>query len=453
MLVDMTGKNNHDHGPSRTSIWDFLDPVECFEILYNNIHNVGNIFIMVRTKKFPTPGQSIIPLPPLKTYIRKSKKKVHQPPALPPVITTYHNCCEKFCQALYVKLNLSSEGGVPKITFCSNIVNSFIICSIIGFVLFVLTWVRPATPGSDNDGSDDDHNGGEGAGHFSNSMEAFQAFQAWAKKPFPEPSRGVRVVKKEGGGGKGTWGKLLYTDGETHIDRNDPNYYSGEEPYQLVEATVADPLDEYKKTIASIIEEYFTTNDVGQAASDVRELSSIQYHPYFMKCLVSMAVDRHDTEKEMASVLLSARAKKALPESSKGVLVIQTAEKSYLSAPHHAELVERRWGGSTHITVEEVKKKISGLLREYVESGDTLVACRCIRELGVSFYHYEVVKNALFLGMETRTAEPLITKLLKEAAEEGIISSSQMSKGFSRFALSLDDLVHDIPSAKSFFQS
>lgn len=315
-------------------------------------------------------------------------------------------------------------------------------------------------------------------------------------------------VKKEGGGGKGTWGKLLDTDGESRIDRNDPNYDSGEEPYQLVGATVVDPLDEYKKAVASIIEEYFSTDDVVLAASDLKELSSSQYHPYFIKRLVSMAMDRHDKEKEMASVLLSAlyadvispaqiqdgfymlldsaddlavdildavdilalflaravvddilppafltRAKKALPESSKGVQVIQTAEKSYLSAPHHAELVERRWGGSTHITVEEVKKKISGLLREYVESGDTLEACRCIRELGVSFYHHEVVKRALILSMETRTAEPLIMKLLKEAAEEGVISSSQMAKGFSRLAESLDDLALDIPSAKTLFQS
>ncbi|WKA08832.1 hypothetical protein VitviT2T_026517 [Vitis vinifera] len=314
-------------------------------------------------------------------------------------------------------------------------------------------------------------------------------------------------VKKDGAGGKGTWGKLLDTDGESHIDRNDPNYDSGEEPYQLVGSTISDPLDEYKKAVVSIIEEYFSTGDVELAASDLRELGSNEYHPYFIKRLVSMAMDRHDKEKEMASVLLSAlyadvissaqisqgffillesaddlavdildavdvlalfiaravvddilppafltRAKKTLPESSKGHQVIQTAEKSYLSAPHHAELVERRWGGSTHITVEEVKKKIADLLREYVESGDAFEACRCIRELGVSFFHHEVVKRALVLAMEIRTAEPLILKLLKEAAEEGLISSSQMLKGFARLAESLDDLALDIPSAKTLFE-
>ncbi|KAG1358906.1 hypothetical protein COCNU_08G003520 [Cocos nucifera] len=314
-------------------------------------------------------------------------------------------------------------------------------------------------------------------------------------------------VKKDGAGGKGTWGKLLDTDSETRLDRNDPNYDSGEEPYELVGATISTPFDDYKKSVVTIIEEYFTTGDVELAASDLKDLGADEYHHYFVKKLVSMAMDRHDKEKEMASVLLSAlyadvissaqisqgfvmllesvddlaldildavdvlalfiaravvddilppaflaRVQRTLAESSKGFQVIQTAEKSYLSAPHHAELVERRWGGSTHITVEEVKRKITDLLREYIEGGDTAEACRCIRELGVSFFHHEVVKRALILAMEIPTSEPLILKLLKEAAEEGLISSSQMTKGFSRLAESLDDLSLDIPSAKSLFQ-
>ncbi|RWR96977.1 Initiation factor eIF-4 gamma [Cinnamomum micranthum f. kanehirae] len=315
-------------------------------------------------------------------------------------------------------------------------------------------------------------------------------------------------VKKDGAGGKGTWGKLLDTDGDSQLDRNDPNYDSGEEPYQLVGTTVSTPFDDYKKAVVAIIEEYFSTGEVELAASDLRDLGSFEYHHYFVKRLISMAMDRHDKEKEMASVLLSAlyadvissdqisrgfvmllesaddlaldivdavdilalfiaravvddilppafltRAKRLLPDSSKGLQVIQTAEKSYLSAPHHAELVERRWGGSIHVTVEEVKKKIADLLREYVESGDTTEACRCIRELGVSFFHHEVVKRALILAMEIRTAEPLILNLLKEAAEEGLISSSQMVKGFGRLAEGLDDLSLDIPTAKTMFQS
>ncbi|XP_077250579.1 MA3 DOMAIN-CONTAINING TRANSLATION REGULATORY FACTOR 1-like [Tasmannia lanceolata] len=316
-------------------------------------------------------------------------------------------------------------------------------------------------------------------------------------------------VKKDGAGGKGTWGKLLDTDADSRLDRNDPNYDSGEEPYQLLSSAVStpSPFVEYKKAVVTIIEEYFSTGDVEVAASDLRDIGSYGHHPYFVKRLVSMAMDRHDKEKEMASVLLSAlyadiissdqisrgflmllesaddlaldildavdilalfiaravvddilppafltRAKKTLKESSKGLQVIQTAEKSYLSAPHHAEFVERRWGGSTLVTVEEVKKKIANLLREYVGSGDTAEACKCIRELGVSFFHHEVVKRALITAMEIQAAEPLVLKLLKEAAEEGLISSSQMAKGFGRLVESLDDLSLDIPSAKATFQ-
>lgn len=257
-----------------------------------------------------------------------------------------------------------------------------------------------------------------------------------------------------------------------------------------------------------IIEEYFSTGDVKQTGSDLKELGYDDFHRYFVKKLVSMAMDRHDKEKEMVSVLLSClygdglsstqiklgfvmllqavddlavdipdavdvlalfiaravvddilppaflnKAKGSLTEASKGMQVLQIAAKSYLSAPHHAELLERRWGGSTHITVEEVKRRITDLLKEYIKNGDTAEACRCIRELAVPFFHHEVVKRAVTLGMESPAAETLIAKLLKEASEEGLISSSQMAKGFSRIVESLDDLSLDIPSAKSQFQT
>uniref|UniRef100_A0A0D9X3Y4 MI domain-containing protein n=1 Tax=Leersia perrieri TaxID=77586 RepID=A0A0D9X3Y4_9ORYZ len=315
-------------------------------------------------------------------------------------------------------------------------------------------------------------------------------------------------VKKDGAGGKGTWGKLIDTDTDACLDRNDPNYDSDEEPYELVEAPVSTPVDDYKKSVVPIIEEYFSNGDVKLAASDLKELGYDDFHRYFVKKLVSMAMDRHDKEKEMASVLLSSlygdvisstqirlgfvmlleavddlavdildavdvlalfiaravvddilppaflsREKASLSESSKGMQVVQIAEKSYLSAPHHAELLERRWGGSTRTTVDAVKLRVTDLLKEYIKNGDTAEACRCIRELAVPFFHHEVVKRALTLGMESPNAEALIVKLLKEASEELLISSSQMMKGFSRFVDSLDDLCLDIPSAKSQFQA
>ncbi|KAJ1695943.1 hypothetical protein LUZ63_012641 [Rhynchospora breviuscula] len=316
-------------------------------------------------------------------------------------------------------------------------------------------------------------------------------------------------VKKDGGGGKGTWGKLIDTDLDPCLnDPNDPNYDSGEEPYELVGATICDPFDDYKKSVLNMIEEYFANGSIEAAISDLRDLGFKEYHNYFVKRLISMSMDRRDKEREMASVLLSSlysdvlspahisqgfmmllesiddlaldipeapemlavfisravvddilppafigRAKKLLPETSKGVEVIKIAEKSYLSAPHHAELLERRWGGTTRLTVEEAKKKIIDLLREYAENGDTAEAFRCIRELGVPFFHHEVVKRAITLAMEKPESEANVLRLLKEANEELLISSSQVSKGFSRVQESLDDLSLDIPSAKAIFNS
>ncbi|KAI4972601.1 hypothetical protein ZWY2020_003526 [Hordeum vulgare] len=242
-----------------------------------------------------------------------------------------------------------------------------------------------------------------------------------------------------------------YINGLSRQNHGDANPLPSQELGKIVNGTKKVPatLDDYRKLVVPVIEEYYSTGDVELAVSELRSLGSDQFHNYFVKKLISMAMDRHDKEKEMASILLSALA--LLPESSKGIEVLQVAEKSYLSPPHHAELVECKWGRSTHFTVEEAKKRIQDILREYIESGDTDEAFRCIRELGLPFFHHEVVKCALILGMENLSSQPLILKLLKESTTGCLISSNQVSKGFSRAAESVDDMSLDVPSAKTLF--
>lgn len=292
------------------------------------------------------------------------------------------------------------------------------------------------------------------------------------------------------------------------IDPNDPTYTSNEENKPSSTAKPASPFPEYRKKISVIVEEYFETDDILAAANELRELGMPSYNYYFVKKLVSMAMDRHDKEKEMAAVLLSslyadvidppqvykgfcklietaddlivdipdtvdilasfiARAviDDILPPSfltkeivllsneSKGVDVIQRAGKGYLSGPHHAEKIERRWGGNKTKTVENVKSQITNLLMEYIVSDDKKEAFRCIKDLNVPFFHHEIVKCALIIAMEKRQAEDQLLDLLKLAAEEGLLNSSQVSKGFSRIIDHLDDLSLDIPNATEIFQS
>ncbi|KAK6277082.1 hypothetical protein POUND7_017405 [Theobroma cacao] len=314
--------------------------------------------------------------------------------------------------------------------------------------------------------------------------------------------------KKGGSGGKGTWGGLLETDYNYSLDSNDPNYDSSEEYGHPNGRKSACDFDAYKKKTTIIVEEYFATDDVVSTTNELRELAMPSYNYYFVKKLVSMAMDRHDQEKEMAAVLLSAlyadvidapqvykgfsklvesaddlivdipdtvdvlalfiaRAvvddvlppaflKKQiafLPNGSKGLEVLKRAEKGYLAAPMHAESIERRWGGSKTKTVEDVKARINNLLIEYVVSGDKKEAFRCIKDLKVSFFHHEIVKRALIMAMERHQVEDRILDLLKEATEEGLINSSQITKGFDRMIDTVDDLSLDIPNAQRILKS
>ncbi|KAL3830490.1 hypothetical protein ACJIZ3_019292 [Penstemon smallii] len=313
--------------------------------------------------------------------------------------------------------------------------------------------------------------------------------------------------KKGGYGGKGTWGGLLDTEDDHYVDPNDPNYVSDEEDKNFAPRT-PEKLQEFKKKATIIVEEYFANDDLVSTCNELRELEMPSYHYYFVKKLVSIAMDRRDKEKEMASILLSsfygdaidpqqvykgfqklvesaddlivdipdtvdilalfisrAVVDDILPPSfltktmaylgndSKGIDVIKRAEKGYLSAPLHAETIERRWGGNKNKTVEDLKVKINDLLVEYIVSGDVKEACRCIKDLNVPHFHHEIVKRAIVMAMEKKQAESSLLYLLKRAFEVGLINSSQISKGFGRIIDLVDDLSLDIPNAKVLLQS
>ncbi|KAK8957701.1 hypothetical protein KSP39_PZI000583 [Platanthera zijinensis] len=314
----------------------------------------------------------------------------------------------------------------------------------------------------------------------------------------------IMLINVSGPDGKDTWSGLLDNEADNFSDPKDLNSEE-ERPSSSLKPSL--DLEEFKKRARVIIEEYFTTDDIMSTANELKDLGFPSYHHYFVKKLVSMAMDMHDREKEMSSVLLStlyaefidppqvykgfcklvesaddlsvdipdaanvlaifvARAivdeilppafltkqLETLPPESKGIELIKRASKSYLSAPRHTENLLRKWGGSKNITVNDVKIRINDLLMEYIVSGDKAEARRCIKDLNVHFFHHEIVKQALILAMERRSAEGLILDLLKVVHEEGAINASQISKGFNRLIDHVDDLSLDIPSARNLLQ-
>jgi hypothetical protein len=58
--------------------------------------------------------------------------------------------------------------------------------------------------------------------------------------------------------------------------------------------------------VTAIVEEYFSSGDVSNAADSLSELGPVEtMGHYFVKRLVTLALDRKDKEREMASSLLS----------------------------------------------------------------------------------------------------------------------------------------------------
>ncbi|CAI7822083.1 unnamed protein product [Closterium sp. NIES-54] len=303
-----------------------------------------------------------------------------------------------------------------------------------------------------------------------------------------------------------------------------------------VPTPVAHTVEDYKRKVVAVLEEFFSSGDISAAAQEFKDLAQEHYHHHVVKRIVTMSLDRNDRHKEMAAQLLSAlyaaviapdqlakgfknllesvedleidcpgagdvlatflarsvvddvlppaflkRMAKKLETGEVGgaggqasaedgeaegeadgdgsgaaqasggtggrALEVVRAAEGKLASAHHAEVLEKCWGGSARVTYEGAKGSIKQLLAEYVVSAERGEACRCIRELNLPFFHHEVVKAALIMAMENKPKEAALLSLLQEAAQEGLISASQVSKGFGRVFQNIDDLALDVPSA------
>lgn len=68
--------------------------------------------------------------------------------------------------------------------------------------------------------------------------------------------------------------------------------------------------------------------------------------------------------------------------------------EAQLAARHSAEKVLRCWGGTgTGTALTDTKAAIASLLAEYLTAHDVGEAARRLRELGVPFFHHELVKQ------------------------------------------------------------
>eukprot|EP00850_Spirogloea_muscicola_P020782 SM000226S07423 [mRNA] locus=s226:211873:213228:- [translate_table: standard] len=135
----------------------------------------------------------------------------------------------------------------------------------------------------------------------------------------------------------------------------------------------------------------------------------------------------------------------AAEDGSTGQEVVRSAQRM-LGARHAGERILRCWGGSTGSSLDDAKDKIGKLLDELEAGGEIEEACQCIRDLDMPFFHHEVVKKALIMAMERQNERPL--SLLRTCSQDGLITTSQMIKGFARVSELIKDIALDIPDAR-----
>ncbi|PSC74724.1 Programmed cell death 4 [Micractinium conductrix] len=317
--------------------------------------------------------------------------------------------------------------------------------------------------------------------------------------------KGTGRVKKGGGGGKYTWGSQLVSDGDETVDPNDPNYDSGDDSGRAVsfQEERTTQIVVFKKALAMLLEEYYNSGDLNEAAVSLQELDHPEFGHYFVKRALVTAMDKHAREREMTSVLLSTLYNEVIApvQVRKGFMAAiesiedlkldvpdvvdqlslficravvddvlppsfcrridgppgsPTAELRHkcevqLEAKHAAERLARCWGSGAGFKFDETKESIRSMLQEYSSSGDKAEVRRLLGALAVPFFHHELVKQALLLGMDTPSQEPFLglLGLLSETAE---ISASQMTKGFQRVADNLADTELDNPAARERYE-
>lgn len=260
---------------------------------------------------------------------------------------------------------------------------------------------------------------------------------------------------------------------------------------------------EFKVQLAECLKEYFDSCDADEVIRTLLELNCQEFHSDIIKKSISLAMDKGPRERELTSRLLTslhptpmsdkdmetgfeqlldslddlcmdvpdakslvacfvARAvvDEVLPpaflseqnNTRPGDAVVEKA-LSLLNREHCTARLERIWGPGDGRPVDEIKKEMDHLLKEYLLSRELDEAARCVKELDAPHFHHELVKRGVNISMEimdgNKTEDDLdaMAALFGFLVRNAIISEYQVQKGISRLHQRLPDMSLDIPAA------
>lgn len=206
--------------------------------------------------------------------------------------------------------------------------------------------------------------------------------------------------------------------------------------------------------------------------SRVRSLDSPVWHYEVVKRVITMAMDRANRERDLASCLISdlfgiglltseeigkgferlfeladdlsldtPDAYKLLAQFLARAVADETLPPSYLMDPtvkaiggdivadairllsqkHSGTRLEHIFSSAHARTVAELKEEVRVMLEEYFVAQDVEEVRRCLQEMRSSFFHHEVVKRGIVLSFDRDAeAREAIIALLSELGREGV---------------------------------
>uniref|UniRef100_A0AAQ6A8R6 Programmed cell death protein 4 n=1 Tax=Amphiprion ocellaris TaxID=80972 RepID=A0AAQ6A8R6_AMPOC len=241
--------------------------------------------------------------------------------------------------------------------------------------------------------------------------------------------KGRGLPKKGGAGGKGVWGRSGEVYEPEEVDEKDPNYDEAQE--NCVYETMVPPLDErdFEKTVTPIVQEYFEHGDTNEVALVGQFIARAVSDQILSKSYIEGYKGRVDCEYSRAALDRAA----VLLKMSMGGLRI-----------------ENQWGaGGGQRPVMQLIKEMNLLLKEYILSGDSKEAERCLRDLEVPHFHHEFVYEAIVMVLESKGEKTfkMVLQLLKSLSMSSIITVDQMRRGYERVYMDIAEINIDVPRA------
>jgi len=316
-----------------------------------------------------------------------------------------------------------------------------------------------------------------------------------------------KVIEKRGGAGRGAWGKpgSEATPSGTKLNSSDPNFDDYNDGNVVIDNfTLLASGDLRRLAIKDLIHEYIESGDVSEALADLNAKKNIDA-PDLIEASVVFGIEHHAYERELISQLLSAaheilegkgyeegfqRVLYNLPDLSldtpnaaefvglfmaramydevlppkfmKDAVVENEPAKLAMSLafnmendPNERARLEHIWGPASLTSVDRLRDEVNVILKEYLESHDISEADRAIAELNSPSFKAQIVKQALYMAIESGNHRPrqLIIALLSSWATSQVISDYHLFHGFELAVRNIEEIKLDVPHAEEILSS